>query len=105
MPTFPQVEGEPVLAVQAGVKLGAIEQPACVVDKDSVPNHGCLCAGALSLDDLEGREGEKVESLGMDTERNHDSSHASGQNVNGLFCLLVSNSTNPSSNDSAVGFG
>lgn len=64
MPTFPQVKGEPVLAVQAGVELGAIEQPACVVDKDTVPDHGCLRARALSLDDLEGREGEKVSPWG-----------------------------------------
>ena len=38
----------------------------------------------------------------MDIERNRTCPHASGQNVSGLFYLLVSNSTNPSSNDSAV---
>ena len=102
MPTFPQVEGESVLAVQAGVKLGAVKQPARVVDRDSVPDHGHLRACALSLDDLE--EGEKVSTWGW-MQRHHDYPHTSDQNVNRLFCLLVSNSTNPSSNDSAVELG
>lgn len=29
----------------------------------------------------------------MDTERNHECSHASGQNVNGVLCLLVTQQT------------
>ncbi|CAI9155375.1 unnamed protein product [Rangifer tarandus platyrhynchus] len=47
-----KVKGEPVLAAQAGVELGTIEQPAPVVDRDSVPDHGHLCAQAFSLDEL-----------------------------------------------------
>ena len=47
----PQVKGEPVLAVQAGVEL-VTEQPAPVVDRHSLPDHRHLHARVFLLDEL-----------------------------------------------------
>lgn len=54
---------------------------------DSVPNHGCLRARALSLDDL-GEEGGEYPA--MEAERGTTlPTYTSDRNIEGLFYLLV----------------
>lgn len=51
--TFAQLEGEWVLSVSAGVKLGAIQERAHIMHKYCVTNHGQLCAGTFPFHQLE----------------------------------------------------
>lgn len=51
--TFAQLEGEGVLSVPAGVKLGAIQKRAHIMHEYCVTNHGQLCACGFPFHQLE----------------------------------------------------